>query len=106
MEVTLSRVIEAARQRRAAVTAEVAGHIVLLALRSVADQPQQVSFETLQLSAEGEVVVLASGAADGIECERELRALLGALLGLSQSAPPALEAASVRAPSGDLSAFQ
>jgi hypothetical protein len=106
MEVTLSRVIEAARQRRAAVTAEVAGHIVLLALRSVIREPQHVTFENLQLSAEGEVSVLESGAADGLECERELRALLGELLRLSQVAPPALEAASLRSASGDLSAFQ
>jgi hypothetical protein len=106
MEVTLSRVIEAARQRRAAVTAEVAGHIALLALRCVAAEPRHVSFESLALSAEGEVALRESGAADGLECERELRALLGVLLRLSQSAPPALEAASTRPASGDLAAFQ
>jgi hypothetical protein len=84
----------------------VAGHIALLALRCVAAEPRHVSFENLELSAEGGVALRESSAADGLECERELRALLGMLLRLSQSAPPALEAASTRAASGDLAAFQ
>ena len=45
MDLTLSRVVEAARQRRAAVTAEVGGYIVLLLLQLQSGGPRRVALE-------------------------------------------------------------
>jgi hypothetical protein len=105
MEIALNQIVEAARRRRAAVTAEVAGYLLLLVTRSVANNPQRVVTEGIVLSADGEVGVVAGPRASVEACERELRALLASLLGLSQSAPPALKAAAGRASTGNLPAF-
>ncbi|HVZ36823.1 MAG TPA: hypothetical protein VG963_30570, partial [Polyangiaceae bacterium] len=85
MEIALSQIVEAARRRRAAVTAEVAGYLLLLVTRSVASHPQRVVAEGVVLGADGEVGVVAGPRASAEACEQELRALLATLLGLSQS---------------------
>jgi hypothetical protein len=106
MDLTLSKVVEAARQRRAAVTAEVGGHIVLLLLQLQASGPRRVTPELVGLTASGDVELAPSPAAERREVEVALRALLASLLSLSQSAPPALRATSERAAVGDLAAFE
>jgi len=106
MEITLSRVIDAARQRRAAVTAEAAGYVVLLLVQQVAGCPCPVTADLVLLTAAGEVRVEPGPAAAAREVEVELRRLLAALLALSQSAPPALHAAGERGAVGDLAALQ
>jgi hypothetical protein len=106
MEITLSRVIDAARQRRAAVTAEAAGYVVLLILQRVAARPCSVTAELVLLTATGEVRIEAGPAVSAREAEIELRRLLAALLALSQSAPPALHAAGERGAVGDLGALE
>lgn len=106
MDLTLSRVVEAARQRRAAVTAEVGGYIVLLLLQLQASGPRRVAPELVGLTAAGEVELAPSPAAERREVEAALRGLLASLLTLSQSAPPALRATSERSAVGDLAAFE
>ncbi|HEU4583249.1 MAG TPA: hypothetical protein VFS67_33555 [Polyangiaceae bacterium] len=106
MDLTLSKVVEAARQRRAAVTAEVGGYIVLLLLQLQASGPRRISPELVGLTAAGEVELAPSPAAERREVEALLRELLALLLALSQSAPPALRASSERAATGDLAAFE
>jgi len=106
MDLTLSRVVEAARQRRAAVTAEVGGYIVLLLLQLQSGGPRRVALELVGLKASGEVELAPSPAAERREVEAALRGLLASLLSLAQSAPPALRATSERAAVGDLAAFE
>jgi hypothetical protein len=106
MEITLSRVVEAARQRRAAVTANVGGYIVLLAAPRLAAHPCQITPDLIGLSAAGEVLLASGTPADPLETERGLRQLLRELLALSHAAPPALRAASERVATGDLAAFE
>src|SRR6185436_16132560 len=106
MEITLSRVVEAARQRRAALTAEAGGYIVLLVLQRLAACPRQVTTDHVVLTATGEVELSASELGEARAVEMELRRLLGSLLALSQSAPPALRATSERAAVGDLAALE
>ena len=106
MDLTLSKVVEAARQRRAAVTAEVGGYVVLLALQRLANTPRRISPELIGLTAAGDVELAPSPAAEPRELETALRGLLASLLALSQSAPPALRATSERGSVGDLAAFE
>jgi len=106
MEITLSTVIDAARRRRAAVTAEAAGYVVLLILQEVAVRPCPVTAELVLLTAAGEVRVEPGPAVSTRDMEIELRRLLAALLALSPSAPPALHAAGERGAVGDLAALE
>ena len=106
MEITLSKVVEAARQRRAAVTAEGGGYIVLLALQQLATSPRQVRAELIALTAAGDIELGASPPAQPREVETQLRQLLTVLLTLSHSAPPALRATGERAAVGDLAALE
>jgi fructose-specific component phosphotransferase system IIB-like protein len=106
MEITLSRVVEAARQRRAAVTPEAGGYIVLLVVQRLATGPRQVTPEHIELTASGEIVIGTSAPAEPLEAERGLRRLLGSLLSLSHSAPPALKAAGQRVAAGSLAALE
>lgn len=107
MEISLSAVIEAARRRRAGITAEVAGYLVLLAVKEVAGRSCDVAADRLRLTETGELRLVA--AADGTserDIEAKLRHLLAALLALAQSAAPALASAAERAALGDLGLFQ
>jgi hypothetical protein len=106
MEITLSKVVEAARQRRAAVTAEGGGYIVLLALQQLAASPREVTADLVGLTAGGEIELGPSPAAQPREVEAQLRQLLADLLCLPQSAPPALKATGERAAVGDLAALE
>lgn len=106
MEITLDRVIDAARQRRAALTAEAAGYVVLLVLQQVAVRPCPVAPELVLLTSTGEVRIEPGPVVSARDVEAELRRLLAALLALSQSAPPALHAAGERGAAGDLAALE
>lgn len=106
MQVTLSRVVEAARQRKAAVTAEAGGYIVLLAVQRLAAQPRQIDSELIQLTATGDILIEGSDPAQAGDTEAALRRLLTTLVSLSHTAPPALRAAAERPATGSLSALE
>lgn len=106
MQVTLSRVVEAARQRKAAVTAEAGGYIVLLAVQRLAAQPRQIDSELIQLNAAGEILIESSDPAPLGETEAALRRLLHMLVSLSHTSPPALRAAAERPATGSLAALE
>src|SRR5688572_24145293 len=102
MEIALSTVIDAARLRLAAVTAEAAGYVVLLAVQQVVGAPRRVGSESVFLSDAGDVRVQGSAVAGAHEVELDLRQLLASLVALSQSTPPALKAAAERVAGGGL----
>ncbi len=102
MEIALSTVIEEARQRRAAVTAEVAGYVVLLVAQQASEEPRLVSVQQVQLSAAGDVRLDSSESAPAPAVEHQLRQLLGLLISLAQSSTPALRAAAERLAVGGL----
>lgn len=107
MEITLSAVIEAARLRRAGVTAEVAGYIVLLAVQELARSPRRVTTDALLLTELGELRVANGGDRAGeMEIETALRQLLATLTGLAQSAAPALKLAAERSAGGHLGSLE
>ncbi|MEY4544984.1 MAG: hypothetical protein RL685_1179 [Pseudomonadota bacterium] len=106
MQITLSTVVEAARQRKAAVTADAGGYIILLVVQRLASQPRQIDAELIQLTATGEISIEATGPAQVGDTEAALRRLLATLIGLSHAAPPALRAAAERPAVGALSALE
>lgn len=110
MEITLSAVIEAARLRRAGVTAEGAGYVVLLAVQELTRSPRRVSADGLLLTELGELRVVDGGAPapDVLEAdvENDLRQLLASLTSLAQSVSPALKIAAERASVGRLNALE
>lgn len=106
MEIALSRVMEAARQRRAAITTEVAGYVVLLAAREVTGSPRLAGPEQVFLDEAGDIRVAPGPAEAAHVAERALRQLLATLVSLCPSPAPALSAAVERATAGDLDALQ
>src|SRR5688572_8949338 len=106
MEITLSAVIEAARLRRAGITAEVAGYIVLLAVKALAPRPCHASSDNLLLTETGELRLIEADPCPPAEAEAQLRQLLGTLTGLAQSVTPALSSAAQHVGSGDLHGLQ
>jgi hypothetical protein len=106
MQVRLSEITVAARARLAPLTAEVAGYIVWLVVAEVRAQAGGVSAERIGVTATGDVTLTAGDPESTLESERELRRLLGDLLGLCQSRTPALKKACERIPSGDLEGLQ
>jgi hypothetical protein len=106
MQITLSTVVEAARQRKAAVTADAGGYIILLVVQRLASQPRQIDAELIQLTATGEISIEATGPGQVGDTEAALRRLLATLIGLSHAAPPALRAAAERPAVGSLAALE
>jgi hypothetical protein len=106
MQVRLSEIALAARHRLAPLTAEVAGYIVWLVTAEALAQARSVSAERIGVTAVGDVTLAAGEPAPPIDIERELRSLLGSLLGLCQASTPALKKASDRPALGDLEALQ
>lgn len=102
MEIALSAVTNAGRLRRAAVTAEVSAHVILLAVQRIAAHPCHVTADSVLLSEAGDVRVLTLAPANPHQVEIELRQLLGELIGLAPAAPPALKAAAERGAGGGL----
>jgi hypothetical protein len=106
MDITLSTVTDAARQRLAAVTAEAAGYLVLLVVQQVAAYPCHVRLDGIFLTDVGDVVVRGGGEAGAGQVELELRQMLTGLLALAQSATPALRAAAERSATAGLHQLQ
>jgi hypothetical protein len=102
MDISLGRVLEAARERRATLTPEVAGYVILLAAQQVDAEPTRVSADRVLLDEAGEVIVVRDAAASERDIEAALRALLGGLIGLCVSPPPAIRGVASRAAAGDL----
>jgi hypothetical protein len=105
MDISLDRVIEAARRRLAAVTPEVAGYIVLRATRALEPGRLEVSTASVLLTESGEVLVRPGSAASEPEVEGALRGLLARLLELSTSPAPAITAVAAAAANSGLTAF-
>jgi hypothetical protein len=91
--------------RPATLTPEVAGYVILLAAQQLAAERSRVSAHAVLLDAAGGVHVERGGAASELEIETVLRALLGDLIALCSSPPPAIRAVTEREPSGDLRAL-
>jgi hypothetical protein len=106
MQVRLSEIALAARHRLAPLTAEVAGYIVWLVTAEALTASRCVSAERIGVTLLGEVMLAAGEPEPALASERELRRLLGSLLGLCQASTPALRKASERVASGDLEALQ
>jgi len=102
MDISLDRVLEAARERRATLTPEVAGYVILLAAQQLAAERSEVSAHSVHLDETGDVLVERTSAASELDIEAELRGLLGALIGVCSSPPPAIVAVAERAATGDL----
>jgi hypothetical protein len=102
MPISLGRVLEAARERRATLTPEVAGYVILLAAQQLAVECCRVSAQSVLLDETGDVLVERASGASELETEAVLRGLLGALIAVCRLPPPAIVAVSERAPSGDL----
>jgi hypothetical protein len=102
MEVTLSEVIDAARQRSAPLTAEVAGYLALLVTEQLNTSPLRVGPQEIVLNASGDLLLGSGHPAASYEIEADLRSLLAQLLGLCQSSTPALKKACARPATGDL----
>lgn len=105
MDISLGRVLEAARERRATLTPEVAGYVILLAAQQLAAERSRISARGLFLDATGELHVERAGAASELEIETVLRALLGDLIAVCSSPPPAILAVAEADASADLRAL-
>ncbi|HTV18916.1 MAG TPA: hypothetical protein VMG12_09605 [Polyangiaceae bacterium] len=105
MDISLGRVLEAARERRATLTSEVAGYMILLAAQQLGAERSVVSAETVVLDETGNVRIRRDAAASEADVETTLRRLLGALIALCASPPPAIVAVAERASSDDLRAL-
>jgi len=102
MDISLDRVLQAARERRATLTPEVAGYLILLAARQLDAERSQVSAHSVLLDETGEVLVERASAASELDIETALRELLDALVAVCSSPPPAIAAVAERGASGDL----
>jgi hypothetical protein len=105
MDISLDRVIEAARRRLAALTPEVAGYIVLLATRALEPGRLEVAAASVLLTEGGEVRVRPGPTASEHEVEKALRGLLALLLELSGAPAPAITAVAAAPANAGLSAF-
>ncbi|HWP05988.1 MAG TPA: hypothetical protein VNN72_09610, partial [Polyangiaceae bacterium] len=98
MNVTLREVLAGAEQHAVPLTAECVGYLVLGAADQVLGAPRSVGTEDLLLSEDGAVRVAGGRAARADEAERDLRAVLDALLLPASSASAGLLRASRRPP--------
>ncbi|HVU01106.1 MAG TPA: hypothetical protein VHE30_05115 [Polyangiaceae bacterium] len=90
MSVTIEDVLNAVRAHAASVTGETAGYLVLGVADRLAGSPGRFAAAVAHLAEDGSVSMadVADGTPD--ELESDLRALLGAFLGCSRGATPAL----------------
>jgi hypothetical protein len=105
MFISLDSVVEAARQRLAALTPEVAGYVVLMAARRLEARPSRVSPSNILLTDAGDVQCRPDSAASELDAEAALRGVLGTLLELSPSPVPAITDVAEGSGSGSLSAL-
>lgn len=102
MDISLDRVLEAARERRATLTPEVAGYVLLLAAQQLGAERSPVSARSVLLDETGGVHVERAAAVSELDIETALRELLGALIAVCSSPPPAIVAVAERGAAGDL----
>jgi hypothetical protein len=102
MDISLDRVLEAARERRATLTPEVAGYVILLAAQQLGAERSPVSARSVLLDETGGVHVERAAAVSELDIETALRELLGALIAVCSSPPPAIVAVAERGAAGDL----
>jgi hypothetical protein len=100
MSVTLVEVMGAARCRAAALAAEVAGYLVLLAADQIAAAPRRVSARDVVVTEDGLVRLVGGSAAGATAAEAALRALLEELLLVASPGSGALLRAARRHASG------
>jgi hypothetical protein len=105
MDISLDRVLEAARERRATLTPEVAGYVILLAAQQLGAERSPVSAHSVLLDETGDVRVERASAVSELDIETALRELLGTLIAVCSSPPPAIVAVAERGASGDLRAL-
>jgi len=99
MSLTLLEVVAAVRARRASLSAETVGYLLLGVADHLITVPREVGAEDVFLGEEGALRIGAGRPADADRSERALRELLDALLGVASTATPAL-ARIGRRPSG------
>jgi hypothetical protein len=90
MSLNLLEVVAAVRARRASLSAETVGYLLLGVADQVIAVPRELGAEDVFLGEEGAVRLGAGKAADSERSERALRELLDALLGVASTATPAL----------------
>jgi hypothetical protein len=105
--VTIAEIIEVARNKRALLTPETAGYLVLNAVDRVIGSPVLVDEHLCSMNADGgHVTMLSRRVAHPLDAERGLRQLLRRLLEVSSGRAPALHHVASLPPRGDLAAFQ
>jgi hypothetical protein len=104
--VSLSELIEAARQSRGLLAAETAGYLVLAAADQLINTPRVLDERRCRLLLDGgRVSIPATPPAAPIESERSLRRILRELLQASHGNSPALRALSEASPRGAIDVF-
>lgn len=102
-DVTVAEVIEVARRKRALLTPETAGYLVLEAADQLVASPVLVDEHLCSMQVEGgRVSMLSRRVAHPLDAERGLRQLLRRLLDVSSGRAPALNSVASLPPKGDL----
>jgi hypothetical protein len=105
-DVTVAEVIEVARHKRALLTPETAGFLVLEATHQLIASPVLVDEHLCSMQVEGgRVSMLSRRVAHPLDAERGLRLLLRRLLEVSSGRAPALHNVAALPPKGDLPAL-
>jgi len=105
-DVTVAEVIEIARHKRALLTPETAGYLVLEAADQVLTSPVLIDEHLCSMQVEGgRVSLLSRRVAHPLDAERGLRLLLRRLLEVSSGRAPALNNVATLPPKGDLAAL-
>jgi hypothetical protein len=105
LNVTVAEVLAGAEVRVVPLSAECAGYLVLAAADQIGGAPRRVEANDVLLSEDGVIRVISSRAADASEAERDLRAVLDALLLRSSAPTGGLLRASRRAPGAGIEAL-
>ena len=105
-DVTIAEVIEVARRKRALLTPETAGYLVLAAVDQMAASPVLIDEHLCCMQVEGgRVSTLSRRVAHPLDAERGLRQMLRKLLEVSSGRSPALHNVASLPPKGDLGAL-
>jgi hypothetical protein len=105
VSVSLSEILAGASVHAVPLAGECAGYLVLAAADQAVSAPRRIGPNEVHLEGDGTVRVEGARAAGEAESERDLRALLDALLVNASSTTPALVRASRRAPGRGIAAF-
>ncbi|HTQ05051.1 MAG TPA: hypothetical protein VMI54_14400 [Polyangiaceae bacterium] len=105
MNVTVAEVLAGAEARAVPLSAECVGYLVLAAADQVSAAPRRIDANDVLLFEDGGIRVASGRAADGPLAERDLRAVLDALLVRASAPTSGLLRASRRAPGGGVEAL-